>query len=206
MVTLVATIDRQMFLVSGGFLSWGLLHLPFLVFSDLSSRSIWAVFRKSFISWHRVGGLPLLGTPFLNIFLLPLPASFRIFLFGVLFLFIVMAFLGYTLLGFTNVFVFVVSVPNLHSPLPLGCPCLGPPSWIPYAYPRLNLLVILECVWDKFFVLSAIKCSSFVSMNVGTSMRSAGNPMGDCSQPSVRHANGMAARYRVMVNMYTSDN
>jgi hypothetical protein len=62
----------------------------------------------------------------------------------------------------------------------------------------------MEGKWDSFFLLSGIKCSSWVGINVGTSGRSFANPMGFRDVKSVAEANSMVSRtcgldfYRVL--------
>ena len=59
---------------------------------------------------------------------------------------------------------------------------------------RLALLLVLEGKLDELFLLSGVKCSSWVQINSGTSRRSYSNPMGDPTQESVRIANAMVSR------------
>ena len=59
---------------------------------------------------------------------------------------------------------------------------------------RLALLVILECTWGDFFLLSGIKCSTWVAINSGTSGRSFANPAGNLAIASVVEGNKMASR------------
>ena len=63
-----------------------------------------------------------------------------------------------------------------------------------HAQQRLALLLVLEGILDHFFLLSGVKCSSFVQINSGTSRRSYSNPMGDTTKESVRLANAMVSR------------
>lgn len=59
---------------------------------------------------------------------------------------------------------------------------------------RLAIISVLVSADNKLLCLMGIKCSSWVSVNVGTSMRCILNPMGDTSAPSVLSANMMVAR------------
>ena len=59
---------------------------------------------------------------------------------------------------------------------------------------RLACFYILRCVPGDAICLFAIKCSSFSSMNLGTSKRSACNALGSDDVPSVRSSNQLLER------------
>ena len=58
----------------------------------------------------------------------------------------------------------------------------------------LAIATILNCSCNEFLVMLGICCSSWVSMNKGTSQRDWLTPMGDPSKPSVRQSNLMVSR------------
>ena len=65
---------------------------------------------------------------------------------------------------------------------------------LPIRWPRLAIIFLLNCQQDKFAAWYAIKCSSFTSINRGTSQRSACSSLGDSSKPSVRSSNLLLER------------
>ncbi|CAE7939449.1 unnamed protein product [Symbiodinium necroappetens] len=58
----------------------------------------------------------------------------------------------------------------------------------------LAIVTLLKCKPHSFAIWLGIKCSSWTSINRGTSMRSACDPWGDRGKPSVREANRMLER------------
>ena len=63
--------------------------------------------------------------------------------------------------------------------------------------PRLAIVALLRCSVGEFCAWFGIKCSSFTSINRGTSARSACSSTGDPSKPSVVEANRMLERWLV---------
>jgi hypothetical protein len=66
---------------------------------------------------------------------------------------------------------------------------------------RLALVAALQCVPGGTMVLAGTLCSSWVTINSGTSGRTFLNPMGNLQQQSVRYGNAMVSRmlrYRII--------
>ena len=60
--------------------------------------------------------------------------------------------------------------------------------------PRLILHSILHCRFGDLLALVGVLCSTWVSVNVGTSQRDVLTPMGHPEYPSVQSANTMVSR------------
>ena len=66
----------------------------------------------------------------------------------------------------------------------------------------LAIVSILNCSYDDFIVVLGVQCSSWVSMNAGTSQRDWLVPMGNEAHESVRASNLMVSRCRAMNQCY----
>lgn len=62
------------------------------------------------------------------------------------------------------------------------------------ALPRLAVHLLLQCREDDFFALFGTVCSSWVSINLGTSRRSVALPEGNTRLLYIRQANSMVSR------------
>ena len=70
-----------------------------------------------------------------------------------------------------------------------------PHSCMPHSWkPRLAIYAVLLAIEDRVVCLLAFVCSSFSSMNLGTSKRSPCNPAGDTNVQSVHDGNCMLSR------------